>query len=277
MRDNDDNIQILIDLGVNRTQARIYLALVEKGTSTIRKVADYSGVGRPDTYRAMLELKHAGLIETILCSPTKYKPLPLAEAISLLIDQKQNQMTALMEKTDKLIQEYERKPASDGNDYDSQFVLVPEGVTSVKKAIAAIRNAEKNIELVCSFKRFNQTLVAASEDIIKAANRGVKVRFILDKTNIGGPLSKVFVDFCRTSLCEIRYMPELMHSFIAIYDKKEVHLATKEEDDFSQAPILWSNNPELVSVMQNYFEAVWLSQSSVWENSEEQTQILKQP
>ena len=60
MRDREKSIKTLVELGLSRTQAKIYLALVEKGTSTIRAVAENSGVGRPDTYRAMLELKRVG-------------------------------------------------------------------------------------------------------------------------------------------------------------------------------------------------------------------------
>jgi len=33
------------------------------GTSTIRETADASGVARPDTYRAVVELEKKGLIE----------------------------------------------------------------------------------------------------------------------------------------------------------------------------------------------------------------------
>ncbi len=273
MRDIEKNINTLVDLGINRTQARVYLALIEKGTSTIRAVADYSGVGRPDAYRAMLELKRVGLIETILCSPTKYKPLPLQEAVSFLIEHKQKGMMQLKEKTRELLQAYEKKNV-ENNSYDSQFVLIPEGVTSTKKVIAAIRNAASNIEFITSFKRFNQTLQAASEEIIEAANRGVKVRFILDKTNMNRPLSKVFEDFCNTSSCEIKYMPHLPHAFIAVFDKSEIQMATSEDNDFLQAPILWSNNPALVKVMQNYFETVWFGQSNVWGSYAEEAQIL---
>jgi sugar-specific transcriptional regulator TrmB len=272
MRDTERNIRTLVDLGINRTQARIYLALIEKGTSTIKAVADYSGVGRPDTYRAMLELKRAGLIETILCSPTKYRPVPIAEAVSFLIKHKQREIACLVEKTDKLLQEYQKKTADNADDYGNQFVLVPEGNSSIKKAISAIRNARRNIDFITSFKRFNQVLMVASEDIIDAANRGVKVRFVLDNANINGALSKFFADLSRTS-CKIKYMPQLTHSFIAVYDNKEVQMATSSDDDFIQAPILWSNNPALVMVMQNYFESVWFSQSTVWGSFEEEPQV----
>ena len=143
MRDREKSIKTLVELGLSRTQAKIYLALVEKGTSTIRAVAENSGVGRPDTYRAMLELKRVGLIETILCSPTKYNPLPLPEAVSILIGQKHKEIRDLKEKTGKLLEEYENKISEQTNAFDNEFVLVPKGKASINKGMTAILQALK--------------------------------------------------------------------------------------------------------------------------------------
>jgi sugar-specific transcriptional regulator TrmB len=274
MRDNERHICTLVDLGLNRTQARIYLALIEKGISTIRTIAEYSGIGRPDIYRAVLELKQIGLVETILSSPTKYKPIPLSEAISFLMKSKQKKMTALVRKTDELLIDYQKKSLDECSNFDSQFILIPEGVTSIKKARAAIQTARSNIEFITSFKRFNQLLSAASKDITEAVNRGVKVRFLVDKSTVNEALLGVFLNLSNSSCCKIKYLPELTHSFIAVYDNKEVQMATSaDDDDFIQALILWSNNPALVKVMQNYFESVWFSQSTLWVGFEEETQF----
>lgn len=260
MRDREKSIKTLVDLGISRTQAKIYLALIEKGTSTIRAVAENSGVGRPDTYRAMLELKRSGLIETILCSPTKYKPLSLHEAVSILIGQKHEEIRDLKEKTGKLLEEYENKGGEQTNAFGDEFVLVPKGKASFNKGMTAIAGAQDSIDCITSFKKFNQTLLTASEEIIKATNRGVKIRFILDRTSMNKPFSKILPELCRTA-CQIKYIEELPVSFLAVYDGNEAQMATSTEGDFSQAPILWSNNPMLTKVFQDYFETLWWSKS----------------
>ena len=127
MHDRENNISTLIGLGISGTQAKIYLSLIERGTSTIRTISEVSGVGRPDTYRAMLELEHKGLIETVISTPTKYKPLPLPEVVSILIGRREIESLDLQEKSAKLLKEYEKKIVETGNIKDIEFVLVPMG------------------------------------------------------------------------------------------------------------------------------------------------------
>lgn len=257
MRDREKSIKTLVELGLSRTQAKIYLALVEKGTSTIRAVADNSGVGRPDTYRAMLELKRVGLIETILCSPTKYNPLPLPEAVSILIGQKHKEIRDLKEKTGKLLEEYENKISEQTDVFDNEFVLVPKGKASINKGMTAILSAQESIDCITSLKKFSQTFLVASEEIIKAANRGVKIRFILDKSSMN-TLLKILPELDDASF-QIKYFEKLPVSFLAVYDGCEAQMATSTDGHFSQAPMLWSNNPMLLRVFQDYFESLWSS------------------
>ena len=133
MRGQEMNIKTLVDFGLNRTQAKIYLALAEKGTLTIRAASDYSEVGRPNTYRAMLELKKAGLIEVVLDNPTKYRAVPLSEAISILMGQKRKEILNLKEKSAKLLQQFENKNSTDMPVVEGEFVILPKGAACIKK------------------------------------------------------------------------------------------------------------------------------------------------
>lgn len=257
MWDQEANIKTLVDFGINRTQAKIYLTLVEKGTLTIRAASEYSGVGRPDTYRAMLELKKAGLIEVVLDSPTKYRAVPLSDAISILMGQKRKEILSLKEKSAKLLQQFENKNNNNTPPVEGEFIILPKGAACIKNRVEAIRSAEYSIDCITSIKRFNQILLIAGDDIIEAAKRGVKLRFILEKESINKPLSKELTLFCKNSSCEVKFISEPPQSFMAIFDRKEVHLATSEAGDFAQVPILWSNNSALLRICQHYFESYW--------------------
>ena len=140
---------------------------------------------------------------------------------------------------------------------DNEFILVPKGKASINKGITAILSAQENIDCITSFKKFSQTFLVASEEIIKAANRGVKIRFILDKSSMK-TLLKILPELDNTS-CQIKYFEELPVSFLAVYDGCEAQMATSPEGHFSQAPMLWSNNPMLLRVFQDYFESLWYS------------------
>jgi sugar-specific transcriptional regulator TrmB len=269
MRDKETDIKALVDLGISRTQAKVYLALIERGTMSIRVTAISAGVARPDTYRAMLELKEAGLVETILGSPATYKPIPLSETISILMAKKQKEMALIKENSTKLLEGYENKIGCNDALNSSEFVLVPKGITSVKKCVSAIENTKSSIDIMTSFKKFNQTILPAFDSIIDAANRGVKVRFIVEEDSADSALSKVFSDFCSNTSCNIKRLPILPQPFIAIYDKTEVQMATSTDQDFTREPILWSNNLVLVKLVRDFFDTIWFKESVIFESFEE--------
>jgi len=263
MQDKEGDIVTLVELGLNKTQARIYLALVERGMLPIRMVSEYSGVGRPETYRAVLELNHRGLVETVLASPTTYKPLPLQEVVNILMAQKQQEMSELKGKSEKLLQEYQKKTINPVAFVEREFVLLPKGSGGVKKAASAIKAAQSSIDFVISIKKFNQLLLAASEELVEATNRGVKIRFILDKNNLNKSLSEIFALFHNTA--SFKYIDELPQPFTVIFDKKSVLMATTG-DDFAQTSMLWSNNAVLVGTIQNYFKLLWgCNQSNIFQ------------
>lgn len=261
MRDKESGIQTLIEFGVSRTQARVYLTLADRGVLTLRAASDFSGVGRPDTYRALLGLKKDGLIETILDSPTRYRAIQISDAISILMGQKRKEIMNLKEKANRLLTGFERKTANQAIASDSEFVVVPKGAASIKKRIAAIRSAEYSVDCITSFKRFNQTLLVAGDEIIDAANRGVKIRFVLDKFVVNKPLSKEFEMFCKNSSCAVRFVQESPQSLVTIFDRREVQIAMSEDGDLTQVPMLWSDNVVMVKICQHYFEANWLGKT----------------
>jgi sugar-specific transcriptional regulator TrmB len=258
MKDLESSIKTLVDFGISKTEAKVYLTLADKGTLTLRSASEFSGVGRPDTYRALLDLKKEGLIETILDNPTRYRAIKISDAISILLGEKMKEIMNLKEKSNKLLTDFEQKTTNQGNVSDSEFIIVPKGAASIKKSISALRKAEYSVDCITSFRRLNQTLLVAGDEIINAANRGVKIRFILEKFVTNKPLSKEFEMFCKNASCTVRFVQEPPQSPVTIFDKKEVQIAMSEEGDLTQLPILWSNNVVIVKICQHYFETNWL-------------------
>ncbi|MCW3999844.1 MAG: hypothetical protein NWE93_06365 [Candidatus Bathyarchaeota archaeon] len=270
MRDIEKNIKTLAGLGVSTTQSKVYLSLVERGTSTIRVISNCSGVGRPDTYRAMLELKQMGLIETVLATPTMYKPVPLTEAVSILLENKQKEIKHIRENAQKMLDAYKKNPRNMENICDSEFILTPKGATAARNRQKAIAESQQSIDCIMSFKKFNQMLLRIGGEIAKAANRGVKVRLILEKTH-EAYISKNFLEFSKKAVCQIRFTQREPPCFIIIFDAKEIQIMTSPGDDLIQSSILRSNNMALVGTLQDHFENLWSRYSEPWAIVEQQT------
>jgi HTH-type transcriptional regulator, sugar sensing transcriptional regulator len=104
LSNSDENIRTLIDLGLTAAQAKIYLSLLWVGSATIREIAQASKVARPDTYRALSELQDIGIVEKIISVPTKFKALPIKDALDILMLRKTNETIDLNKRANRLIE-----------------------------------------------------------------------------------------------------------------------------------------------------------------------------
>lgn len=57
-----DNIQLLIQLGLNKQESKVYLALLGLGESSVQKIARQAGVQRPNCYALLDSLIRHGLV-----------------------------------------------------------------------------------------------------------------------------------------------------------------------------------------------------------------------
>ena len=58
-----EDFQILVDLGLTLLQAKVFLALLVRGTSKVTEISQVSKVSRPDVYRSLSKLQEFGLVE----------------------------------------------------------------------------------------------------------------------------------------------------------------------------------------------------------------------
>jgi sugar-specific transcriptional regulator TrmB len=81
----DEDVEALTSLGLTILQAKVYLALVKSGSSTIREISKTSDVARQDLYRITSELQKLGLVERVIANPTEFRAIELTGGISILL------------------------------------------------------------------------------------------------------------------------------------------------------------------------------------------------
>jgi sugar-specific transcriptional regulator TrmB len=69
-------------------QAKVYIALAKLGTLTGRVTAKEAKVASQDVYRVLAELEEKNLVEKIIVTPNKYRPVPVQDVLSILLKQK---------------------------------------------------------------------------------------------------------------------------------------------------------------------------------------------
>ena len=75
--DKDEHVEILVRLGLTFCQAKIYLALLQLGTSSAKTISNYTNIARPDIYRVIRGLVMLGLVEKSIGKPANFKEAKL--------------------------------------------------------------------------------------------------------------------------------------------------------------------------------------------------------
>jgi len=258
MSAREENIKTLVGLGLSGTQARICLALAITGTSTIREISEASGVDRPDTYRAVLELEKKDLIEKAVSTPAKYKLLPLLDVISILVGRRETESLELQDGSAKLLDEYEKKLAEKQPVNDSQLILVPSGKALSNRLKKLVENSKNGICVIAYQKTLTQILDDMERMLKKAVKKEVNVRIITEKRRNNFLTKRMLILHKRAHL-EIRFVNILPPFSLATFDEKEILLSTKAQSENESALAVYSNNSSVAELSQSYFNDAWSS------------------
>ena len=222
-------------------------------------ISKISEVARPDTYQTLEQLQHLGLIEKMVAYPSSYGALPLKKGLSLLLETKTEQYEKLKADTESLCYSLNmKKKIGEIEEKSSQFILVPEGKSIIKKIRNAIEKTQVSIDLVLSWKRFAEAVASAFVESIETAwAKNVKIRFIVEAP-LESKTSKGLIQYCRGKpSCQIRFSPDQLKTFFGVFDKKEVFVMVIPGMNLQGSPALWSNNEALISLATDHFEGFW--------------------
>lgn len=247
----EESIQLMTSLGLTVLEAKVYLTLAKLGKATAKTIAKTSKVAQPDVYRVVSKLENQGLIEREVATPTRFKATTMDEGLALLLQRRDNQSAMLHKKAAEILQDFRENEQNALREETPRFVLVP-GV-HVHKIRNAVDNAQASVLCFSSVDMFRKVRFITEDVWKKAVKRGLKFQFIIGKPTD----EKIKLDLdpsLRNNPCfEIKWTRTLMPCMILI-DNKEVFLRTEMN---LEAPVLWSNNPVIVAMIQEHFETKW--------------------
>jgi sugar-specific transcriptional regulator TrmB len=256
----NENADMLSSFGLTHNQAKVYLAIARLGIASVSQVSKVSKVRREDVYRIMPKLEKMGLIEKILGKPTKIRAISVEDALSFLIKREQDiankKVSALMFKKDKFLEHfkaYNMKPISE----EPHFALISQREGIINKELTMVKNAEREIDVITSRDKFLHIFTVYSEPFKEAIRRGVRVRMILNVTEHEDSILRIIEEYksFRASL-DLKYTDHQSGHYV-IMDYKEALVATSTEPTIGENPYLWTDDGNLVGLLQKNFEGIW--------------------
>lgn len=89
--------------------------------------------------------------------------------------------------------------------FKNEMLILNHGITAFWKRIELIRNAKKNIEVEYFIYALDETSKAFTSELVKAAERGVKVRVLIDKSAAVFVFDKYYAKALKEKGVEVKY------------------------------------------------------------------------
>jgi sugar-specific transcriptional regulator TrmB len=256
--ENKDNLITLTRLGLTSYQKKVYLTLFRSGLSTAKTISKNSGVARSDVYRVMAQLEKLGLVEKIISAPCKFRAISIRDAFGILMERRKKVTFELQAATREILKKLENNNARKALEEDeTRFSLVSEQA-AVLRETGALKAVQRSFDVVTSWRNPHAVVFIDIEDIVEALQRGVEIRVIIDKPD-EGMLSDIKKRAKQHSNFKIRYLLNAPKALMSMYDRKEARVCTCANPVLEECPTLQTNNPCLLSILQDYFEILWLT------------------
>ncbi len=187
--------------------------------------------------------------------------MPLNEAFAIMIRKKKKEDAAINRKVKALLK---RKQTGNLAENKTKISIIPRHEYLSKYVSSAYDRAEKEMIWLTQAERVPIAIDAYRHSMKKAFARGVQLRSIAEFTSV----RKETVDFiCRFKTdnpqFDIRFANNPLSVTFAIRDGEELNFFTEQSKGLTDSPALYTNNPQIIKVIKEYFELTWKSSIKV--------------
>jgi sugar-specific transcriptional regulator TrmB len=237
-------------------QAKAYFALATSGTQTGRAIAKISKIAPQDIYRLLGELAEKGLVEKIISKPAKFRATPLADGLKELLKRRQEETEKLTKEAEWISKAAEAFPVFD--EEGGEFKILPNKEPVIRMSLEILLTAKASIDLMNETQevlKLHETHFKAKKTALQS---GVLIREIIGKSTSEVGLPPSLLNLAKsTPLLQMRMLDAPPTARLMIKDGKEVFFATTLKPGTHSQPFMWTNNPVLVQIIQQWYNCVW--------------------
>jgi sugar-specific transcriptional regulator TrmB len=246
----------LVEFGLSKNQANVFMYLGKYGPSTSRQVCKALKLPRTETYSILNSLLNRGIIVSEFQHPTRYSALPMNKAISTMIQAAQEKVNNLAKKEIKLTQIWNKIPATIENNMEiSEKFQMLEGTNRINNKIREmIKDTRNSFKILCTEKDLFKFYYSDFIEIL--SNMPIDVKLVVSPT-------QKLPQFIRTlDENKVRILPinKIDSQCFIIKDDEEVLIFLRNSFQHSKNIFsFWTDTTSLVKSMGSLFEYSWQS------------------
>jgi sugar-specific transcriptional regulator TrmB len=253
------DIQLLTQLGFTRTQVLLYSKILELEETNAGTLAKKTNIPREAVYRTLAGLQKKGLVEKIIAIPYKYRGVPIEDGLQILMANHFQQFKEMEAKTKKLLRRMQGRQEVQSYQQEARFVIIEGKIRILQNMKHSHDNVQRSADIVSTLPRWLQIVQECFESYVKALDRKVKYRVILEKTKGEIVLPKNVAGLLEKPNFELRLNPTLLKVNLAIFDENEATFNCFASASLKDSPIIWTNNNGFICICQGYFDSIWNS------------------
>jgi sugar-specific transcriptional regulator TrmB len=244
----------LINFGLTKSQAKVFIYLGKYGSKTASEIAKALQLPRTETYHLVNSLQNIGLVLAELAHPTKYSAMDMKEAVNTLVKQEQERIDNLADKEESISAMWKEIPffAVETDESKSEKMQLLHGTGPITNKIKEMVNSSTD-----DFRIFGSVT-----DLLRMYHSDVLDWVESSPTNlkmIVSPLNKTPEFLSELNSSKIKAIPSNSENkcFI-VNDAKEVLIFMRNATHPSRETFAWwSDSETLVDMMSSLFDLSW--------------------
>lgn len=263
MQIQEDNIDLLTEIGFTKTQAKLYLALIRIGKTNIKSLSKHVDTPRQEIYRALSELQEKGFVERILVNPLEYEATPLKETLERVLNIKAEEYNRTLDKTKQIQIQFSKEDNIEIEKENYSIKIIEGKDTIVNKYRFAHLNVVRSVCVCSTFQRWIQIGREINETIQKVSDRGIEYRLVVEKPNGDFCLPQEFSGLKLNENFQIKFYKGILEINAAIFDDKFASFSFYPSKSIAESPVVWTNHPSILVCFREYFEKLWRSAEKI--------------
>ena len=252
----------LLIYGLGEKEAKVYAWLISAGPSKANEVAKALELNRMDVYRALKKLQTAGLVNAVAGRPTKFIPVPVKEALNMLIEEARRKVREMEERRRQIVAEFSKLTLPEVR-YGPRIRVI-EGRVNVYRTLEKMyTSAEEGICLITTVNDlYRMTLVDLDDVLRKVSKRGVDVRILTNPSREDEDVVKSYTKF---SEVRATVLPTPLR--MSTSDSREAVVSILMDDSMvlktRKDVSLWTDGVGLIGAVRMLFEEGWRTSESM--------------
>ena len=260
-------INTLLDLGLTRIEAKIFIYLSKNGALKAQDVCSSLKISKQQLYPSLKDLRSKGIVNFSIEHPARFSALPFDQALDLLAQTKIKEAKIIQENKNTLLKDWQSIVLNEANDTSAKFSVIEGRKCVYSKIQQMIQETKKQLVMVTSLPILMRTYQYGVLESISDHPHKSKVQFkfiteaaeqncneinaLIQKTSQGGFNLK-----CRNPEIGLQLSPRMV-----IRDNRELLFFTSLNKDDNSS--LWTNCEELVQSFSVVFEDLWRNSTDI--------------